>query len=284
MIAIVGSGTKGNVGLVEGLARLGLDVELVGGEQAGRLPAGSTAVDRLDVLPTLDGVEAGLLELLRLERRGHVRVVNTVRALLNAHDKLRTRDLLAAAGIPHPRTLHVRSPDELRAVDPPVVVKPRFGSWGRDVVRCRDRGELERWAVEASSRPWFRRHGALAQELLPPAGSDLRLIVAGGKVVGAAERSAAPGEWRTNVSLGGSCRPVAAPDEAVALALLAARAAGAEFVGVDLLPSPELGWVVLELNGSIDFDGGYSLAGHDVYADLVEALGLARGIAVPGRA
>jgi RimK family alpha-L-glutamate ligase len=170
----------------------------------------------------------------------------------------------------------VTSTEALRRVEPPVVVKPRFGSWGWDVIRCRDRVELERCAEDVRGRQWFRRHGAIVQELLPAGAetSDLRLVVAGNAVIGAVERIAAPGEWRTNVSLGGTTRPVSPSPEAAALGRAAAAAAGAELAGVDLLPAPGGGWAVLELNGAVDFDGSYSLAGRDVYADLIHALAL----------
>jgi glutathione synthase/RimK-type ligase-like ATP-grasp enzyme len=69
------------------------------------------------------------------------------------------------------------------------------------------------------------------QELLPLAADDLRPVVAGGRVAGAAERVARPGEWRTNVSLGGELR-AAQPDAAVcALAVAAASVIGADLVG-----------------------------------------------------
>jgi glutamate carboxypeptidase len=259
--------------LVSGWRSFGIDAELIGpGEAVGWLHDGDTVLGRLDVLPTLDGIESGLLELLWLERRG-VRVLNPASALVAAHDKLVTARLLARAGIPHPRTEHLRPGGALPDIGLPVVIKPRLGSWGVDVFRCESEEELQAALEEVRSRPWFVRQGALVQELVPPVGYDLRLVVAAGVVVGAIRRVAAPHEWRTNASLGGSrrkARPVAA---ASALGIAAAAAIGADLVGVDLLPAGD-GYTVIELNGAVDFDDLYSLGGRDVRREAAAALGL----------
>ena len=274
-VRVVGSrGNRTNIELVRRWTALGLDAALVSAAAALRaLRPGDVAIGRLDVLPALDGVEPGLLSLLRLERRG-VHVLNRAAALIAVHDKLRTARLLDRAGIPHPRTIAVhadRKPPELRA---PLVLKPRFGSWGRDVIRCHDQAEVERDLEAVSATSWFRRHGALLQELVPSPGYDLRLLVAGGGVVGGSERVAAAGDWRTNVSLGGTLRPAEVPPPAGALACAAAAAVGADLVGVDLLPLGGGRYVVLELNGAVDFDDRYSLEGRDVYAEAARRLRL----------
>ena len=274
-LTLIGSAANETNGiLVRELRLRGLEVALVSAVDALRLlGAGDRALARLDVLPGLDGVEPGLLALLRLERRG-VRVLNRAAALLAVHDKLRTALLLDAAGVPHARSVHVPPSRDPAHVELPVVLKPRFGSWGRDVLRCKNQEELERTFTVLRNRPWFRRHGALAQELLPASGSDLRVIVAGGEVIGAATRIAAPGEWRTNVSLGGSLEPTDPPPAARELARAAAAAIGADLVGVDLFPIRD-GHVVLELNGAVDFDERYAFDGRDIWDDLVGALSLA---------
>ena len=238
------------------------------------LGPGDVAVVRLDVTPALDGIEAGMAEIAALERAG-VRVVNRPGALLAAHDKLEAARRFAAAGIAHPRTLHRTRLDEARALEPPFVLKPRFGSWGQDVMLCRDRAELKECLATIAQRSWFHHQGVLIQELIAPLGYDTRVVVAAGRVVGAGRREAASGEWRTNVALGGRFVPTPPSEEEQVLAIAAARAIGAELVGVDLLPRPGREPVVIEVNGAVDFcEEEESLAGRSVVADTAAALAL----------
>jgi glutathione synthase/RimK-type ligase-like ATP-grasp enzyme len=103
------------------------------------------------------------------------------------------------------------------------------------------------------------------------------LVVAGGTIIGAAKRIAAPGEWRTNVALGATAVPVEPPPVAAQLALEAAAASGLDLVGVDLLPTGPGGFCVIELNGAVDFRPVYSLPGRSVFDDAVTALAGGRG-------
>jgi RimK family alpha-L-glutamate ligase len=262
-----------NRGLLDAAATLGLEALLVRPEVAPRrLGRGDLVLGRLDVRPTLDGPEPGLETLRSMEENG-VFVFNRAGALLAAHDKLMTALKISALGLPHPRTAHVAAAVELPFAFP-VVVKPRFGSWGRDVSVCRSRFALERCLRGLGRRAWFRRQGALVQELIQPQGYDLRILVAAGEIVGAVKRIAAPGEWRTNISLGGGRAAAALPPQACLIALGAAAALGTDLVGVDLLPDGNGGWVVLELNGAVDFTPEYSLDRESVFERVVQTLTL----------
>jgi RimK family alpha-L-glutamate ligase len=234
------------------------------------LGPGDVALGRLDVRDGLDGVESGTRELERLASAG-VRLLNPPSCLVAAHDKLLTARVLRLSGVPHPRTWLIAEGMPSAAPELPLVLKPRFGSWGRDVTLSRTQTELDAELDRLRFRGWFREHGVLAQELVPPLGWDLRLIVAGGVVVGAARRFAAPGEWRTNVSLGGRSEPAEPTALACTLALAAAAAIGADLVGVDLLPT-ENGFLVSELNGAVDFRAQYALDGGDVFGRAVAEL------------
>ena len=263
--------TETNLALARASLAQGVPATVMTPEQALQgLRPGDVALGRLDVLPTLDGVEDGLWYMRLLERRG-VRVLNPATALAAAHDKLLTARRLEAAGVPAPMTRHLalRPRRPLQELTPPLVLKPRFGSWGVDVVRCDDVRSMLCALSTLRTRPWFAQHGVLAQELVTPLGHDLRVLVAGGVVVGAVRRVAAPGEWRTNVALGAVRQKAVPPPAAAALALAAADAVGGDLVGVDLLPIDD-GWTVLEVNGAVDFTLAY--ADCDVFEAAVAAL------------
>ena len=232
------------------------------------LGAGDIALNRLDVSDELDSVEEGIWSVTQLEAQG-VRVFNRPPALLSCHDKLLTARLLRAAGVPHPRTRRLESVESAEGLRYPVVAKPRFGSWGRDVALCSDPRALDRYVSTMERRSWWTI-GGVVQELVRPLGIDLRVVVAGGRVVGAASRTAAPGEWRTNVAVGGTASRALPPADACELALAATAALGIDFAGVDLLPLGE-GWIVLEVNGAVDVRPVYSLE-IDVYAAVLRSL------------
>ena len=130
---------------------------------------------------------------------------------------------------------------------------------------CHDDAELAAELARIQDEPWYLQHGALVQDLVPPVGHDLRLLVAGDRVVGCIRRVAQAGEWRTNVALGARREPAVAPPVAIRMALDAARAVDATLVGVDLLPTED-GWTIVELNGAVEFTGEYRPQG-DVFRE-----------------
>jgi RimK family alpha-L-glutamate ligase len=275
--------TPTNVALAAAFRRHGLAARLVGSARLGDVQAATAVLGRFDVLPTLDGVSGCAWLLRKLEDR-RVRVLNPTAALLAAHDKLMTALRLGRLGLPHPLTAHVDDTGDVPDLPFPVVVKPRFGSWGAGVALCSTPRALERHLRALRSEAWFRRQGVLVQECVPTNGRDLRVVVSGGVAVGGIERVAAPGEWRTNVALGATRQRITEiPAGAARVAVAAADAVDADLVGVDLLPHAGA-WVVLELNGAVEFTAEYALGDGDVFDAAVAPL-LARledaGAALP---
>jgi RimK family alpha-L-glutamate ligase len=272
---VVGSASNGtNTALAAAFGEAGLAARAVTpGELDGEVGHGDLVLNRVDVLPTLDGPCPGLWEVAAVERQGAT-LLNHPRSLYLAHDKLATATVLAQAGLPHPLSLLVQGVEPPPGLRPPYVVKPRFGSWGRDVFLCRDADRLGDVLSELRGRAWFAKHGALVQELIGPARDDLRVVVAGDTVVGAVTRIAAAGDWRTNVAAGGR-RMRAVPDlEATSLALRAVAALDLDFAGVDLMRDASGAWVVLEVNGAVDFTEDYALNGAGIFDQVVRRIAL----------
>ncbi|BDG07643.1 RimK family alpha-L-glutamate ligase [Anaeromyxobacter paludicola] len=196
-----------------------------------------------------------------LEESGAV-VVNAIDALLAAQDKFRTTCLLARAGLPTPRAAVAQRPEEADAALEALgdaVLKPVTGSLGEGLLRVRDDA-----AGREALRERLARDGAVyLQEFVPTGGTDLRLFVVGGAVVGAMERVAPPGEWRTNVAQGARVRAYEAAGEVRAVAESAAAALGLDYAGVDLADGGE-GMTVLEVNGNPSWRGILEATGQDM--------------------
>ncbi len=202
-------------------------------------------------------------------------MLNPPDALVAMHDKLETALRLRAVNLPHPRTAFLPAGASPSGIELPVVIKPRFGSWGRHVHLCTTKRSLRRCLQELRGERLVSGAGRNRAGAGRAVGRDLRVLVAAGEVVGAIARVAADGEWRTNVALGGTRHPVMPGRRARSLALAAAAAVGADLVGVDLLPHGR-SYVVLELNGAVDFTADYALQGGDVFAQALSALGAGR--------
>ena len=202
-----------------------------------------------------------------LENRG-VRVVNSPRAIERSVDKFYTTTLLHDAGLLVPETVVCeRVEDAMAAVRSmgEVVIKPIFGSLGHGMVRVSDPDVALR-VVRALDQI---RSVFYVQRAIDHSGRDLRVFVVGGRVLGAIERRAPAGEWRTNVAIGGSATAVDVSPEIEQVALRAAAAVGADYAGVDVLPARDGSLYVLEVNGIPGWEGLQQATGLDVAAALV---------------
>ena len=199
-----------------------------------------------------------------------VRAVNSAPAIEHTIDKFLTSALLAAAGVPTPRTVACeRADDALVAFDDlggDVIVKPLFGSMGFGIARVEDRDVAQRVfrALEIERAVYY------LQETLPHQGLDLRALVVGGRVVAAIERVGAG--WRSNLARGARARPVALEEDRAHMCVQAAAAVGADYAGVDLLRGADGRDYVIEVNGIPGWRGVEEATGVDVAAALVEHL------------
>jgi RimK family alpha-L-glutamate ligase len=198
-------------------------------------------------------------------------VMNSARAIERSVDKFYTTALLREAGLPALETVVCEGvADAMAAIRAmgDVIIKPIFGSMGHGLVRVSD-PEVGFRVVRSLEQ---MRAVFYIQRAIDHGGRDVRVFIVGRRVVGAIERQAPAGEWRSNVSLGGTARAFALPPRWEQLALAAAAAVGAEYAGVDLLPSREGQVFVLEVNGIPGWQGVQHATGVDVAGAIVEHL------------
>jgi ribosomal protein S6--L-glutamate ligase len=182
-----------------------------------------------------------------------------------AQDKIRQSTLFSLCGVSHPRTRFFYGRRQKESISSffrfPFIGKvPRGSAMGRGVFLIRNRGELEAYCR--------RDHVAYIQEYVP-AERDMRVIVIGGRVVHAYWRIAAPGEFRTNLALGGRVSLEPVPAEALALARTTAAQCGWNDVGIDICRHGGRLYV-LEANMKYGKEG-FRQAGID-YAALMEKM------------
>ncbi|MFB7658125.1 MULTISPECIES: RimK family alpha-L-glutamate ligase [unclassified Streptomyces] len=217
---------------------------------------------------------------------GHARALYAARALESANavvinsaastevcgDKYRTSLALQEAGLPTPRTALALTPeaalDALEAIGYPAVVKPLTGSWGRLVSRLPDREAAETVMEYIAALPGPSSHLVYVQELVAKPDRDIRVVVVGGRVLGAVYRRG--GGWRTNVAQGAETVRCTVTAEIEKLAVEAARCVEADIAGVDLVEDGDGALSVLEVNAGVEFTGFQRALGDTVpVADAV---------------
>jgi len=238
-------------------AAAGEDLAPCGAVLARIIPAGSLE----QIISRVDALHA-------LEERG-IPVINSPRTIERTVDKLWTTALLAHAGLPVPETVVCEDPDEAMAAFRTlgdVIVKPLFGSMGLGMVRV----TTEEMAFRVFRTLETLRSVYYLQRAIDHDGCDVRAFVVGGRVIGAIERSA-PG-WKTNLARGGRARAVTLPAARLEAALAAAKAVGADYAGVDLLPARDGTVYVVEINGIPGWRGLQEATSSDVAGAIVEHL------------
>ena len=217
------------------------------------LPYQGTSLDDFDAVlvrtmppGSLEQVIFRMDVLHRLQRKGR-RVLNPPSALETCVDKYLACARLSAAGLPVPPTVACQDAetalDAYHQLGGDVVVKPLFGSEGRGMIRVVD-AEMAWRAFRTLER---LQTVLYLQKYIHHPGWDLRAFVIGRKILTAMRRYA-HNDWRTNVAQGGKAESVVLTGEEEQLTLAAARAVGTPVAGVDLLPNPDGGYYILEVN------------------------------------
>ena len=200
-----------------------------------------------------------------------IRVLNAAEPIKRFRDKLLASQLFVRHGLSMPVTGFASSPldtkDLIKMVGgAPLILKLLEGAQGRGVVLA----ETQKAAESLINAMKSLNANLLVQEFIKEAGGkDLRCFVIGNKVVSAIERTAAVGDFRSNIHQGGSAQAVRIRPEERKLAVAATRALGLDVAGVDIIRS-ERGPLLLEVNSSPGLEGIETATGKDLAGQMIQ--------------
>lgn len=192
----------------------------------------------------------------QFERQG-VRVINSSTGIERSKDKLYSQQILAASGLPVPKTMLLKQPFDVHLIEErlkfPVVLKTVSGSKGSGVFLAGDRGEFEDLVDFLASTKGSAN--IILQEFIKAShGRDLRVFVVGGRVLACMERFSESGSFKANVSRGANAKPHEVTPEIEWLATETARILDLDIAGIDLLLDGDT-FQICEANASPGFKG-----------------------------
>jgi len=210
------------------------------------------------------------LAVLRHFEQAGVIVINGSGSIETAKNKMMTSQILSREGIPIPKTMMVRFPIQEKLIAEnigyPCIIKVVTGSYGAGVYLCEKKRDYKKIVEFIESLG--NKKTLLVQEYLGDRpGEDLRVLVIGGKVVGAMKRTAPEGDFRANITSGGTGEGFEVTPEIDYIARETARTLGLTIAGIDLL-FDNRGFRVCEANSNPGFSGFEKYCGVDV-ADLI---------------
>lgn len=194
-------------------------------------------------------------------------VVNPAKTIEASVDKYLSLEKIRAAGINVPDTHVSQSVDQalehFRQHGGDSVVKPVFGSRGRNIVRVQD---------ERTARSLFESladSGSVIyqQRYIEHGDSDLRLLVVGSKVFGM--QRFRPGHWVTNISQGADGRCYEPSQNEKNIALRAANSVGAQIAGVDLVYDQMQQPILVEINACPSWKAISQVNSIDIAAEIL---------------
>ncbi len=218
------------------------------------------------------------LNALRILNDWGIPTVNTAYVADVCGSKLITSSALVRAGVPTTRIKVAFTPESaIRAIEEfgyPVVLKPAVGSWGRLLSKINDREAAEAVLEHKEVLGSYHHSIFYIQEYIRKPGRDIRAFVIGDKTVAAIYRASE--HWITNTARGGTASGCPVTPELDRLCVAAAKAVGGGIVGVDVMEDKDRGYLINEVNYTIEFRNSIATTGVDIpnlILDYVVAVG-----------
>jgi len=216
----------------------------------------------------------GTAMLRQFEMQGVYTISSSI-AINRTRDKLRSYQLLARAGVDIPKTLFARETAAFEDVieqvgGTPLIIKVARGTHGNGVVLA----ETRKAAQAVMQAFYVEGVNFVVQEFVKEsAGTDIRAIVVGSRVVASVERQNLDDDFRSNTHQGGVAKPIKLTEEERKTAIKAAKAMGLPICGVDMLRSGR-GPLVLEVNSSASLRSPEAVTHRNVAEQVIEYIEL----------
>lgn len=212
------------------------------------------------------------LSVLRQFERLNVPTLPNSEAIIASKDKMYSMQIMAQAGLPIPKTMLTRFPVKSDLIEKqvgfPCVVKVVTGSHGAGVYLCENKKQFEDLAELISALDF--KNSMIVQEYVKYSeGRDLRLVVVGGKVIGAMQRKSTDGSFKANISRGGKGEFYDVDEKMEMLAIEVAKILDLDIAGVDLL-FHEDGYRICEANSAPGFYGFENALGINIPEKIFE--------------
>lgn len=212
------------------------------------------------------------LNSLRILNSWGIPTINTAAVAEACGDKLTTSAALGKAGLPQPRNMVAFSTEAaLEAIEClgyPVVLKPVVGSWGRLLAKINDRDAAEAILEHKAVLGSYQHSIFYIQEFIKKPGRDIRAFVVGDKAITAIYRKSP--HWITNTARGGEGELCPLTAELEEICVRAAQAVGGGVLAVDLIEHPDRGYLVNEINHTMEFHTTQPISGVDIGDLIVE--------------
>lgn len=227
------------------------------------------------VLQRLISYNRGLHLTYCLEHTG-LPVVNSFKVSEICGNKLITSLILKKNNVPTPKTTFAFSTESAREcmkkLGYPLVVKPIIGSWGRGVYQIKDQSMAEMLLDSRQDNDNSFSRIYYFQESIDRPSRDIRCIVIGDQIAASVYRYSSDNEWRTNVAVGGRAEEAPLTSELQEIVLKASNAVGGGILGVDLMEDKERGYLVHEVNNTVEFRGASAVCKSDIAGAMTDYL------------
>ena len=200
-------------------------------------------------------------------------VINKFDVANTCGNKMITSMLLKKNNIPTPKTYFSFSAEtaleNFEKIGYPLVIKPIIGSWGRSVMPIKDKDTAE--AVienrQVTDGPQDRIY--YLQEMVDRPPRDIRVITVGDQAISAMYRKSSGG-FKTNIALGAEPELCEITKEIEDLCEKASKAVGGGILGIDLMEDKEKGFVVHEVNNTVEFKGLVKVSKKNIPQEMID--------------